>query len=293
MNATNITEAVSQPSGLLHSFKLKRILLAHDASRAAGQALVDATTLAHRFGSELLLAHVQSPEETPLNGLAQSRHEKRYAEAELEEIKDRLINAGLGCRAIVRIGAVGDTLVNLCVEEGVDLVMLGAYGFGSQDRHTLGSTTEHLLSALPCPAMVYGPSAKFPLVADEHGRPVLFAVSFPLSSSQSEKAIQIARYFDVPIEVLHVTDTVSPVALHRIEEECRQIASVLKAGGVKSTWSVLSGQPAKVIVKHSTRFACPFILMPIRSRHIMAADRVAAHVIRESDIPVLTYSAGP
>jgi nucleotide-binding universal stress UspA family protein len=222
--------------------------------------------------------------------MAQSHTEKNYAQAELEEIEDRLTQAGLSCRTIVRMGAVGDTIANLCVEEGADLVMLGAYGCGSQDRHMLGSTAEHLLSTLPCPAMVYGPSVKFPLVADEHDRPVLFAVSFPLSPSQSEKAIQIARYLDVPIEVLHVVDTIIPIAHPHLEEECKQLASLLESAGIKSTWSVLSGQPGKVIVKQSTRLASPFVLLPVKYHHIMAADRVAAHVIRASDVPVLTYS---
>jgi hypothetical protein len=107
-----------------------------------------------------------------------------------------------------------------------------------------------------------------------------------VSPSQSEKAIQIARYFNVPVEVLHVADTVASITLHRLEQESRRIV----AGGVKATWSVLCGEPWKVIVKHSSRFASPFVLLPIKYRHIMASDRVAAHVIRTSDVPVLTYS---
>jgi nucleotide-binding universal stress UspA family protein len=290
MSATQTQTMIPPHPAMLHPFRLKKILLAHDASKAAERALVDATTLAVRFRSEILIVRVQSPEEVPLNGRAHSESEKKYAEAELEEIKDHLTQAGLTCRTIVRMGAIGDTLANLCVEESADLIMLGAYGCGSQDRHTLGSTAEHLLSILPCPAMVYGPSVKFPLVANEHDRPVLFAVSFPLSSGQSEKARQIASYFGVSIEVLHVADTLLPIALHHLEEECKEIASLLNAAGIKSTWCVLSGQPGKVIVRQSSRLACPFVLLPVKYRHIMKADRVAAQVIRTSDVPVLTYS---
>jgi len=290
MMATQTNNMISPHPTIFHPFRLRRMLLAHDASKAAERALADATTLAHRFRSEILIVRVQSPEEVPLNGMAHSQNEKEYAEAELEEIKDHLTQTGLRCRAIVRMGAVGDTLANLCAEESTDLVMLGAYGYGSQDRHTLGSTAEHLLSNLPCPAMVYGPCVKFPLVADEHDRPVLFAVSFPLSSGQSEKAVQIARYFGVPIEILHVADTIVPAALHRLEEECKQIATLFNEVGIKSRWSVLTGQPGKVIVKESSRLASPFVMLPIKFRHIMAADHVAAQVIRTSDVPVLTYS---
>jgi len=138
--------------------------------------------------------------------------------------------------------------------------------------------------------MVYGPNVRFPLVADEHDRPVLFAVSFPVTPSQTEKAIQIARYFDVPIEVFHVADTLIPIGRSHLEEECGKLASVLKSAGLKTTWSVLSGQPWKVIAKQSTRLTSPFVLLPIKYCHIMADDRVAARVIRTSDVPVLTYT---
>jgi nucleotide-binding universal stress UspA family protein len=141
MNAPQAKDLNPPQPPISHPFRLTRILLTHDRSKAAAQALVDATTLAHQFGSEISIVHVESPEELPLNGMAQSHHEKKYAEAELEEIRDHLTQAGISCRTIVRVGAVADTIANLCVDEGADLVMLGASGYGSQDRHTLGSAT--------------------------------------------------------------------------------------------------------------------------------------------------------
>ena len=117
--------------------------------------------------------------------------------------------------------------------------MLGAYGCGSQDRHTLGSTAEHLLSALPCPAMVYGPNVKFSIEAKERGGPVLLPLSFPCSPAQLDEAIKIALYFNVSVEVLHVADAVVATHRHQLEEECKRVASLLDHAGIESTWSVL------------------------------------------------------
>jgi nucleotide-binding universal stress UspA family protein len=291
MNDVLANDTHSTPSGVRRPFRLKKILLAYDGSKAAERALADAATLARRFQSEITAVRVGSPEVAPLDTLAESRNQRTYAETELQEINDRLKALALNSRGIVRTGAVGDTLFNLCVEEDADLLMFGAYGLGSQDRHTLGSTAEQLLSALPCPAMVYGPSVKFPLLAEEDDRPILLPVSFPMTSAQIHKAIEIALFFSVSIEVLHVVDTINSAHLHELEDECKRIVSLLQDAGVTSTWSVLYGQPWKAIVKRSSRLASPFILLPIKYRHIMVSDHVAAHTIRESDVPVLTYSA--
>ena len=290
MNDLLTKDAVVRPSMLTRPFGLKRILLAYDASPAAERALADASTLARRFHSEIVAAHVQSPEQTPLNNLAESRQERNYAETELQEVRVRLNALGLSYRGVVRTGAVGDTLFNLCVEEDADLLMFGAYGLGSQDRHTLGSTAEHLLTALPCPAMVYGPSVKFTFDAEERGGPVLLPLAFPSSSAQIRKATEIAKFFKASIEILHVAETIVPIQLHHLEEESRRITLLFENAGIKATWSVLYGQPWKVIAKRSIGHASPFILLPIKYRHIMASDHVAAHVIRESEVPILTYS---
>jgi nucleotide-binding universal stress UspA family protein len=291
MNDILTKAAVPGLSTLTRPFRLKRILLAHDGSQAAECALADATVLACRFHSEIIAARVHSTEDAPLDNLTESRHEGQYAETELKEVTDRLNARGLSCRGIVRTGAVGDTLFNLCIEENADLLMFGAYGCGSQDRHTLGSTAEHLLSALPCPAMVYGPSVKYSLGAKERGGRVLLPVPFPCSPAQVAEAIEIAKFFGVSIEILHVADTMLTVRRHQFEEECKRIVSLLENAGIKSAWSILyAQQPWTVINKRSIELASSFILMPLKYRHIMASDHVAARVIRESEGPVMTYS---
>jgi nucleotide-binding universal stress UspA family protein len=290
MNDKLTKDAVPGLSTLTRPFRLKRIVLAHDASQAAERALADATILACRYRSEIIAAHIQSPEDAPLNNLTESRHEGQYAESEFKEITNRLKAKGLSCRGIVRTGTVGDTLFNLCIEENADLLMFGAYGRGSQDRHRLGSTAEHLLFALPCPAMVYGPNVKLSIDARERGGPVLLPLVFPCSPAQIDKAIEIATFFDVSIEILHVADSVATIHLPQVEGECKRIVVCIDNAGIKAAWSVLYGQPWTVTIERSIKLASPFILMPLKYRHVMASDHVAARVIRESEGPVMTYS---
>ena len=116
MNDTLAEGALPRRMTLTRPFRLKRILLAYDGSLAAERALVDAAILAHRFFSEIVAAHVQSPEDAPLDTLTESRHEGQNAETDLKEITGQLNAKGLKCHGIVHRGAVGDTLFNLCIE---------------------------------------------------------------------------------------------------------------------------------------------------------------------------------
>ncbi len=70
------------------------------------------------------------------------------------------------------------------------------------------------------------------------------------------------------------------------------MASWLRQKEVHVEWSLLKGKPAEVIDARSRNLDCPFILMPLRWRKRLSSltsDNVAAHVIRESRLPVMTH----
>ena len=72
MNSTFASLEAPATYASSHSFQIRKILLAHDGSIPATQALSDAATLARRFGSEIVVAHVQSPEEASPDDLSQA-----------------------------------------------------------------------------------------------------------------------------------------------------------------------------------------------------------------------------
>lgn len=290
MNSTFASLEAPATYASSHSFQIRKILLAHDGSIPATQALSDAATLARRFGSEIVVAHVQSPEEASPDDLSQARPAKRAATEELSEIANGLTKAGLRSRTMLRMGAVGDALMNVCLEEGIDLLMFGAYGCGRCDLHRLGSTAEHLLSALPCPAVVYGPGVRFSLAGGLPNRPVVFAVSFPLHHRYVRKGIEIAKYFQASAEVVLATEPTAKDSMVAQENDCKHIASVFEGAGVRSSYFVHRGNPTEIILKRCVKLDSQFILLPVKYHHVMAPDNVVANVIRASQVPVLTYS---
>jgi nucleotide-binding universal stress UspA family protein len=272
--------------------KLKEIVVAYDASPSAERALYDAMALARRFGSEILLVQAKPLIEEPMSSCSARRDEAIDELNDLEAVRRRLAIAGLSSRGIVRGGIVGDTLFNICCDESADLLLLGAYGFGLQDRLTLGSTAEYLLRAVPCPTLTYGPEVCFAFDPDSHKGPVLVPVSLPCDPGHLERAMEIARLFNVGLEIMHASEVTHFVAMRDLEFQCEILADRLRSAGIPAQWSVYSGTPACIIQARSAEIDSPFILMPLKWRDRLSSitsDNVAAHVIRSSKVPVMTY----
>lgn len=273
-------------------FQLRKIVIAHDGSAAAAKAFKDARALATRYHSEIILAHVQPPgEDFPT--------QQDYAEniAELSALKEQLTVAGINNRTAVRSGIVGDTLFDISSHEKADLLMLGAYGKGSVDRLTLGSTAEHLLRSLPCPAITYGPEVRYGFLEYQvNDGPILLPVPLPFAMHHLELAASIARFFGRPVEIIHVTDSAhEPACGHELEYECRDLALGLRLEGIEANWSLVRSLPNLCDVyinAYCNERRSPFILFPLKRKDRLSSitsDNVAAQVIRNASVPVMTY----
>jgi len=270
----------------------KRIAVAYDASSAAERALHDAIALAMRFGAALLLARVNPPQSETTDSYAGLREEQASEANELSVISNRLTRAGVSSRVVIRGGIVGDTLFNICCEENVDLLLLGAYGYGSKDRQTLGSTAEFLLRAVPCPTLTYGPCVGRTFDHPTHNGPILVPISLPCAPDELQRAIAIAKLFKISIDVLHVTHEVPAGRALNLEHQCEQIVECFRAEGIGACWSLYAGSPEVLILGRALEIDSPFILMPLKWKNRLSSttsDNIAAHIVRAAHIPVMTY----
>lgn len=277
--------------------RFRKLVVAYDFSPAAEKALEDAIAIAKRLGAEILVVHVRAPGEGSLDSCSSLRDMETENSSDLEVIRGRLGALGLRSRGISRAGAVGDTLFNICSEEDADLLLLGAYGYGPQDRQTLGSTAEHLLRAMTCPVLTYGPCVTSSISSAGNLGPLLVPIPFPCTRAQLQKAGLIATLFERPLELLHCEaqhdgKSSANEPPESLEQQCEQLALQYRSEGLRVSWSVLYGEPAATIVSRSRSLGSPFILMPLRwGKHLssITSDNVAAHVIRQTSLPVMTY----
>lgn len=273
-------------------YAIRKILIAHDGSPAAEIALKDAIDIAQEFKAEIVLARVELPAEDFSSTAFAAR--KSEDTADLESIQKKLKKQGIKSHILFRTGLVGDTLFDLSHKEKSDVLMLGAYGHGRRDRQTLGSTAEHLLRSIPCPALTYGPETRPGLLARlREGRPILLPIPMPCAHCDIEFAGQIAKLFNSSLELLHVVQGPHIVRTrNKHEKACRELVRGLEKQGVKACCTVFFGVPEVFIHAVAIERNTPLILMPLQRRDRLSSitsDNVAAQIIRRSCVPVMSY----
>ena len=141
----------------------KKIVIPLDGSELAEQALAPACRIAEKFGSELLLLRVVTPERPlPTGSYLSSRADGLpaaiasiavdEAEAYLSSIKLPLV--GLSLRTRVPIGAPPEMIIDAAAESGADLIVMSTHGRAGLLRLLYGSVTEAVLRGSPVPVLV-------------------------------------------------------------------------------------------------------------------------------------------
>ncbi|OQO92242.1 universal stress protein UspA [Saccharomonospora piscinae] len=131
---------------------LRRVLVATDLSARSGVALRRAARLASLHRAELTaLFAVPLPADDDLTAVAAEALRAHTAEY-------------IGTRAamVVRSGSPAETIVAEAVDGSTDLLVLGAHGLRGLVGALVGSTTENVVHASPCPVLV----VRTPVTAD-------------------------------------------------------------------------------------------------------------------------------
>ena len=126
------------------SLAFRRLLIASDGSSYSDAALVEATAMAARAGSELL-------------GVAVAREEGEISET--REILQRMLTAanreGVSFQGISPQGLTADEgIIQVALENRVDLIIMGSHGRTGFKRLLMGSVTERVIGQTPCPVLV-------------------------------------------------------------------------------------------------------------------------------------------
>jgi nucleotide-binding universal stress UspA family protein len=126
------------------SLAFQRLLIASDGSSYSDAALMEATAMAARAGSELL-------------GVAVAREEGEISET--REILQRMLTAanreGVSFQGISPQGLAADEgIIQVALENRVDLIIIGSHGRTGFKRLLMGSVTERVIGQTPCPVLV-------------------------------------------------------------------------------------------------------------------------------------------
>jgi nucleotide-binding universal stress UspA family protein len=146
--------------------RYRRIMVPLDGSARAESVLPIATRLALAHEADLLIAHVTpAPELTKVGPLTAQDLEleqrivarnERVARSYLDQIRARVSEAGAAARTVIsRSGDARTRLARLVRREGVDLIILSAYGRRGPRDTPCGSVAAHLLTHVAAPLLVF------------------------------------------------------------------------------------------------------------------------------------------
>jgi nucleotide-binding universal stress UspA family protein len=140
-----------------------KILVPLDGSELAERALKPALTVAHQAKGQVILLSVSTPKHMvaaeragyglllPNDSFEKSQQELA---AYLETIRGNTVEAGFNVCTRVLDGDPASVIVDVAAEEDVDLIAMSTRGLSGLTRWVLGSVTEKVLRAAPCPVLV-------------------------------------------------------------------------------------------------------------------------------------------
>ena len=138
-----------------------KLLVGVDLSESTEKVVKKVAELAKALSARVWLLHVAEPEpdfvgfELDPKCIRDSRSKIfRREHHQIQDIADRLRNAGLDTTALLVQGATAETILKEASKLDVDMIVLGSHGRGATYQLIVGSVSEGVLHASECPVLI-------------------------------------------------------------------------------------------------------------------------------------------
>ena len=85
---------------------------------------------------------------------AREAEQKKFAEDYLKQIADRLSGTGAKCSVQAIVGRVAESLVDYCLKNDIDLIIIATHGRSGITRWVRGSVADKILRSSKIPVMM-------------------------------------------------------------------------------------------------------------------------------------------
>ncbi len=276
----------------------ERILVPTDFSEISHRALEYAKVIAKLGNSELLLVHVNLPNNliTPPEAAWIDQAEIQSREEEqLEQSGAALRSEGFRAQAISVTGPLYEELLSTVKQYKADLIVLGTHGKKGIERLLLGSDAEAVLRQAHCPVLSVGPAVPNLQGKTWRIREVICATNLePRSAEVVAYAHKLAALYEAELVLFHVKSSSQPEAdvdwvtfeeaFHHYVSEDLGTRSWLRT-------RLASASPATNIVDLAKQRGSDLIVMGAHPTSSMATHLprgTAAKVLAEAPCPVMT-----
>lgn len=277
---------------------LENILFATDFSKTSSAALPFALSIARKYGSKIIAAHVIPPSPLgnfpPIEVQALAAQALREARDDMKHFEPRL--ASVSHEQVLRKGEIWEELSVIAEEEDVDLIVLGTHGRAGVSKLLIGSLAERIFRQSLCPVLTVGPnvSGEPGSVADIHT--ILCPIDFsPESLAAFPYAVSLAQENQARLYLMHVVP--SPVV--EFEEICLRNRLKALVPPEANLWCepkaiVESGDAADRILEQAEELGVDLIVLGTRPVSTLAGTRThlgtatAYKVVSHAICPVLS-----
>jgi nucleotide-binding universal stress UspA family protein len=280
----------------------KKLVVAYDFSPHADTALDYALDLARKQGSEIILVHVQGPDDEACPAEIEADEAGKAIPnltERLEQMADDCSRKGVDARWLIRAGSTAESLAGVVADLHPDLLFLGAYGNNRQDRKVLGSTAESLLQTLPCSVVTIGPKAAKKRSDPNQPEKVICPIDFPEDVHERLKIIAgVAKALRADVEFVHAVDVCHehsfPHNATNTQFEFDLLVEWLQREGVVEAQStLLYGAPERVISERAQAVNADYIMFGLhQSGHFSSFSRksLVAKVIKNAPCAIFTFA---
>lgn len=190
-------------------FQMEHILFATDFLANSRLALDYAVAVAHRFKAKLVIMHTAELPSAAREAEAVTHLpsvSREDAQAYLNEFASGVARTGVQVETRIEDGEPGEAILRAAAHQKTDLLVLGVHGVRRGLKHLIvGSTTEKILLAAPCPTLTVGAHVLAGVGLDLRINRILYLSDFSTAAASAVPFAQfLASTYSAPLETYHV-----------------------------------------------------------------------------------------
>lgn len=279
------------------------ILCGVDASPASGRAAAVAARLSHRLSRDALLVHVEPPPGPPasvgLSSIAHARELGRMrALVDEHDFRD-------GAHVRIATGKPAEALLDLAQAHEGELVVVGSHGRSRLTAAVLGSVSNSLMRAAPCPVVVVPPDAPMPFARLPLGPLMCGIGGSNRDGAVLRLAADLAGRLGVRVQAVHAFGPASvhpgvAAAAPPVEPQLRAAAQasveqVLEESGIDADCTLLPLAPAHGLLRIAEELRAELIVTGASDRgklRSMVLGSVNTQLAAKAKCPMVVLPPG-
>jgi nucleotide-binding universal stress UspA family protein len=284
--------------------KLENILVGTDFSAVSDRALEYAVSLARRYESRIIVAHVVTTDTTETLSPELIVYRGGEVQRAAEESMGGILVSGrlrdVAHETVIEHGLFWPSMEGLIAKHHIDLVVVGTQGTQGVKKILLGSGAEQIFRQAKCPVLTVGPEVTGGTAREVEFKNILFATDFGLGAErEAAYAFSLAQEHQANLTMLHVVRHAEDyseegLALKR-EAIVRELGELVPAGAemwCKPEFRMRLGEPVEEILEVARETKADLIVVGAKRGKGFAAGHaprtVAYRVVIGAPCPVLT-----